>query len=102
MIDGLVTSYTKSPELTHPPVRGAFFLGTSAGNVFFIDLDAFPNDMTSVPPIAGFKTNPVSQALYLSRRLEEGDILLVGGEMSDTMIYYVPPHGTPQTDQGSA
>jgi hypothetical protein len=85
-----VTSYTKSPELALPPVRGAFFLGTSTGNVFFIDLDAFPNNVTSIPPIASFKTNPVSQALHLTRRLEEGDILLVGGEMSDTMIYFVP------------
>jgi len=65
-------------------------VGTSNGNIFFIDLDALPDDPTSVPLVASFKTNPVSQALHLSRRPEEGDILLVGGEMSDTMIYFVP------------
>ena len=42
-----------------------------------------------------FKTNPVSEALYLNRRREEGDILLVGGEMSDTVIYHVTFFDTP-------
>jgi len=38
---------------------------------------------------AVFNTNPVSQALHYSPQREEGDILIVGGEMSDTMIYQV-------------
>ena len=36
-----------------------------------------------------YKTNPVSQALHLSRQPDDGDILIVGGEMSDTIIYLV-------------
>jgi hypothetical protein len=42
--------------------------------------------------IAGFKTNPVSSAVYCTRLLNaDGDILFVGGEMCDTIAYYVSP-----------
>jgi hypothetical protein len=38
---------------------------------------------------AMFKTNPVSQALHISRRHDDYDVLIVGGEMSDTFLYLV-------------
>jgi hypothetical protein len=46
-----------------------------------------------VPVAAMFKTNPVGQALHISRRPDDNDILLVGGEMSDTLLYLVSSLG---------
>lgn len=37
-----------------------------------------------------FKTNPVSQALHFSQ-CNEHNVLFVGGEMSDTILYLVYP-----------
>lgn len=46
-----------------------------------------------MPVAATFKTNPVSQALHISRRQGDYDILIVGGEMSDTILYLVSSLG---------
>lgn len=60
------------------------------GNVYFIDLDQSQKDGQTLKVSKVFKTNPVSQALHFSRRQSNGDnILFVGGEMSDTLLYLV-------------
>jgi hypothetical protein len=64
-------------------------LGSSKGNIYFIDLDQLVKNTPVVPVAAVFKTNPVSQALHITRRHHDSDILFVGGEMSDTILYLV-------------
>ena len=91
-VDGLVTAYAKMPctgvlDLSH---RG-IFLGNSKGNVYLIDIGQSSKAAQKIKVAKVFKTNPVSRALYFSRRSKDGDILFVGGEMSDTILYLVPP-----------
>jgi hypothetical protein len=92
IIDGLVTSYIKPPYGSgHQPFHGLLFLGNSKGNVYLIDLHrSSKTAMETIKVVKVFKTNPVSQALHFSRqRPYEDDFLLVGGEMSDTILYHV-------------
>jgi hypothetical protein len=91
-IDGLVTSYTKPPYGSwHQPFHDLLFLGNSKGNVYLIDLQqSSKSAMDTIKVVKVFKTNPVSQALHFSRQGPfEDDFLLVGGEMSDTILYHV-------------
>jgi hypothetical protein len=92
IVDGLVTAFAKLPytgvlDSSH---RG-IFLGNSKGNVYLIDLGQPSKVAQKIKVAKVFKTNPVSQALHFSRRSKDGDILFVGGEMSDTILYLVPP-----------
>jgi hypothetical protein len=88
-IDGLVTSYAKStPVIPREKSRGIYYIGSSKGFVYVLDLDIIAKEHVSVPVQAGFKTNPVSQALHATYSFNP-EILIVGGEMSDTIIYTV-------------
>ena len=88
-IDGLVSAYTKPPSKALIESNcGALFLGNSNGNVYYIILDQSPRSAQFLQVANVFKTNPVSQALHFSQR-REGNILFVGGEMADTILYLV-------------
>ena len=88
-IDGLVTAYTKPPSNALTESNwGVLFLGNSKGNVYYIILDQSPREAQFLQVANVFKTNPVSQAFHFSQR-KEGNILFVGGEMSDTILYLV-------------
>jgi hypothetical protein len=88
--DALITSYTRLPgPKSH---RGSIYFGTSKGNIYNLDLDASISESTLIIPDS-YKTNPVSQALHLSRR-ETGNVLFVGGEMCDTVIFLMPDDGS--------
>jgi hypothetical protein len=91
MKDGLITSYARAtPSIHSEKSRGIYYLGSSKGYVYLLDLDTIIKGNPSVPVLAGFKTNPVSQALHATRSLNP-EILIVGGEMSDTILYTVIP-----------
>jgi hypothetical protein len=70
---------------------GCILLATSKGQVYVIDLDASSEEET-LRVWNVFKTNPVSSAFHYSdRESEDGGLLFVGGEMSDTIVYWVHP-----------
>lgn len=58
--------------------------------MYYVLLDQSPRAAYSLRVENVFKTNPVSQALHFSQR-KEGNVLFVGGEMSDTILYLVYP-----------
>ena len=90
--DGLVTAYAKLPCMdVFDSSRRGIFLGNSKGNVYLIDMSQSSKAAQKIKVTKVFKTNPVSQALHFSRRPNEGDILIAGGEMSDTILYLVFP-----------
>jgi len=72
--------------------RGSLLLGSSKGNVYVIDLDeAASSKHASLHTSTEFKTNPTNSALHYSRRGINGNVLFVGGEMCDTILYLVVP-----------
>jgi hypothetical protein len=72
--------------------KGSLLLGSSKGNVYAIDLDEVTSSKHApLHPSVVFKTNPVNSALHYSRRSITGNILFVGGEMCDTVLYLVVP-----------
>jgi len=89
--DALITSYTRLSGSESQ--RGSIYLGTSKGNIYHLDLDASISESTVIIPYS-YKTNPVSQALHLSRRETTGNVLFVGGEMCDTVIFLMPEDGS--------
>jgi hypothetical protein len=80
-----VTGCVKLPE--QGSRRGSLFLGCSNGDVYRLDLDVHNHGQLVMLPI--FHTNPVSQAMHYSPKREDDDILIIGGEMSDTTICQV-------------
>jgi hypothetical protein len=92
-IGGIVTACIQSRPTNSLKSKGVLLLGSSKGNVYVIDLDEVTSQQhAELHPSAVYKTNPVSTALHYSRRGPNGNILFVGGEMCDTVIYLVVPY----------
>jgi len=89
---GIITAaapypYTMMPTFLNDDNLGSIILASSKGQVSIVDLDA-TSEEEILRIINVFKTNPPSSAFHYSQR-NRGGFLFVGGEMSDTLVYWV-------------
>jgi hypothetical protein len=91
---GIITAAVRYPYSMFGALKedslGSIMLTSSKGQLYIIDLDASTSENDELRIWNVFKTNPTSSALcYSHRQHEGGGALFVGGEMCDTIVYWV-------------